>query len=653
MKSSGSIEHILGEERRFVPSAEFQQGAGVRSEQVAQLREWGSQDPEAFWAAQAERLKWIQPWKSVLEWDAPNARWFDGGKINASYNCLDRIVAEKGPDRLAFIWEAESGEIRRLSYGQVLEEVNRAANALRRIGIEKGDRVIVYLPMIPEAAIAMLACARVGAVHSVVFGGFSAEAIRDRVLDSEAKLIITADCGYRRGSPVLLKQNVDAALAKGCPTVQAQLVVNRGNQEVAWQEGRDLWWHEALAAESTECEAEPLESEDPLFILYTSGTTGKPKGIVHSTGGYLVQTCFSAGLVFDLQDRDVYWCSADVGWITGHSYIVYGPMLNGATILLYEGAPDHPSPSRFWEIIERHSVSVFYTAPTAIRAFMKWGEQHVQGSDLSSLRLIGTVGEPINPEAWIWYHRVIGQERCPIVDTWWQTETGSIMIAPLPSDTATKPGSATLPLPGIEAAVVDSDGKQCEVDQGGYLVIRRPWPSMLRGIYGDPKRFQEQYWSQYDGWYFTGDGARVDADGYFWVMGRVDDVMNVAGHRLSTAELESALVAHPTVAEAAVVSAPDEVKGEAIVAFVTLASGHSDKPEADLAADLSQHIVSAIGAIARPRQVIISPSLPKTRSGKIMRRLLRQIAAGEAATGDTTTLEDQSVVDALRERAQG
>jgi acetyl-CoA synthetase len=587
----------------------------------------------------------------VLEWKAPFAKWFVGGQLNVSENCLDRHVTTWRKNKAAIIWEGEPGETRTLTYQELLREVCRFANVLRGLGVEKGDRVGIYMPMIPEAAVTMLACARIGATHSVVFGGFSSEAVRDRMNDAEAKVIVTADGAYRRGTIVHLKANVDGALSgAGCPSVAGVVVVRRTGETIPMQAGRDHWWHERMEAASDVCPAEPLDSEHPLYILYTSGTTGKPKGVVHTTAGYLLQAALTTKYVFDLKDEDTFWCTADIGWVTGHSYVVYGPLANGATTLMYEGAPNWPEPDRFWRMIARHRVNVFYTAPTAIRAFVRWGEQWPLKHDLSSLRLLGTVGEPINPEAWMWYRTVIGGSRCPIVDTWWQTETGAIMITPLPGVTPTKPGSGTLPFFGVEPDVVDKDGKPVPAGAGGYLVIKKPWPSMLRTVYKDPERHAE-YWKKFPGIYFTGDGARRDADGYFWIMGRVDDVINVAGHRLGTMEVESALVSHPRVAEAAVVGRPDDLKGQALVAFVTVQSGGAT-PDEKLRAELKEHVVKEIGAIARPDEIRFTDGLPKTRSGKIMRRLLRDIAAGSETVGDTTTLEDYSVLARLREEEE-
>ncbi|HEX5005385.1 MAG TPA: acetate--CoA ligase [Gemmatimonadales bacterium] len=640
------LDTLLSEERRFPPSAEF----AARAAGTQAMYEAAARDRLAFWEEQARALEWITPWSSVLTWTPPHARWFDGGRLNVAANCLDRHLTGPRRNKAAIIWEGEPGDRRVYTYWALAREVGRAANALRRLGVKKGDRVAIYLPMIPEAAIAMLACARIGAVHSVVFGGFSAESLRDRIIDASATLLITADGGYRRGQMVPLKRIADQAVAE-CPTIRRVLVVRRGaagegdESFAEMTEGRDVWWHRALDRESAECPAEPMDAEDLLFILYTSGTTGKPKGIVHTTGGYLTQATATTRYVFDLREEDVFWCTADIGWVTGHSYVVYGPLANGATVLMYEGAPDWPERDRFWRLVARHGVTVFYTAPTAIRAFMKWGAEHPGRHDLSTLRLLGSVGEPINPEAWMWYHEHIGRGRCPIVDTWWQTETGGIMITPLPGVTTTKPGSATTPFPGIAAELVDTTGKPITVG-GGFLTLTEPWPGMLRTIYGDDARYQETYWSRFPGRYFAGDGAKVDGDGYWWVLGRVDDVLNVAGHRIGTMEVESALVDHPSVAEAAVVGKAHDLKGQAIAAFVTVKEGVT--PSADLRDDLRAHVATKIGAIAKPDDVIFSADLPKTRSGKIMRRLLKDIAEGRAL-GDTTTLADPNVVARLKE----
>ncbi len=660
--SQNTLDTLLSESRSFPPPAEFQEQALI-SDNSIYVR--AAADPETYWADWAEELHWFRRWDRVLDWQAPNAEWFVGGKLNAAYNCLDRHLETDRRTKPALIWEGEPGDQRTYTYEELHAEVGRAPNALRRLGVGRGDRVAIYLPMIPEAAIAMLACARIGAAHSVVFGGFSAESLRDRINDAEAKLLITADGGYRRGGVVALKQNSDDALEKkgGCPSLESVLVVRRHGADgetlegARMVDGRDHWWHDAVNAESAECAAEEMDSEDLLYILYTSGTTGQPKGIMHTTGGYMTQVYATTKWVFDLKEDDVYWCTADVGWVTGHSYIVYGPLANGATVLMYEGAPDFPDRGRFWGLVEKYGVTIFYTAPTAIRAFMKWGVKHPGEHDLSSLRLLGTVGEPINPEAWIWYNENIGGGRCPIVDTWWQTETGAIMITPLPGITATTPGSATLPFPGISADILNQDGERIEVG-GGFLAIRTPWPSMLRGIWGDPERYRNTYWTKWSGnsvggsgdeqpgesVYFPGDGAKRDEKGYFWVIGRIDDVLNVAGHRIGTMEVESALVDHHAVAEAAVVGKAHDVKGQAVAAFVTLKEGN--EPSDALKKELLDHVATKIGAIARPDDILFSADLPKTRSGKIMRRLLKDIAEGRAL-GDTTTLADPAVVDRL------
>jgi acetyl-CoA synthetase len=642
-----NIESHLVETRVFKPSDPFVQRAAIPSlEQYRDLYQQSIQDPDKFWGQQAtELLLWRQKWNTVLKWEAPFAQWFVGGKLNVSENCLDRHLTGARRNKAAIIWEGEPGEVRTLTYQQLHREVCKFANVLKRNRVQKGDRVIIYMPMTPEAAIAMLACARIGAVHSVVFGGFSSEAIKDRLNDSQAKVVITADGGYRRGAIVPLKKNVDEAL-KDNALVEKVIVYRRANNDISIKEGRDVWWHREMEYVDARCEPEALDSEDPLYILYTSGSTGKPKGILHTTGGYLLGVTMTTKYVFDLHEDDLYWCSADIGWVTGHSYVVYGPLSCGATTFMYEGAPNWPELDRFWKIIEKYAITVFYTAPTAIRAFIRWGDAYPKGHDLSSLRLLGTVGEPINPEAWMWYRTVIGGERCPIVDTWWQTETGGIMITPLPGAIPTKPGSATLPFFGVDAAVVDETGKEVPANVGGKLIIRKPWPSMLRTIWGDKARYEKVYWSDFPGFYFTGDGARRDEDGYFWIVGRIDDVLNVAGHRLGTSEIESALVSHPSVAEAAVVGRPDELKGQAVVAFVTLKQGAATLPE--LREELRQHVAVMIGAIARPDDVRFADALPKTRSGKIMRRLLKEIAAGGKVTGDTTTLEDLSVLATLR-----
>jgi len=645
--SNTDITSVLNERRKFPPPEAFAQHARLKTQtEYETLYRASMEDPERFWGDAAGELHWFKKFDQVLDWSkAPFAKWFTGGKINISYNCLDRHVNSDRKNKAALIWEGEPGDSRVYTYAQLHREVCKFTNVLKGLGIKTGDRVAIYLPMIPEAAIAMLACARLGAAHTVVFGGFSAEALADRINDAKACAVITADGGWRRGKIIELKKNVDLALQK-TPTVQHVITVKRTGQEVAMTAGRDHWYHDQMATASAVCPAEELDAEQLLFILYTSGTTGKPKGVVHTTAGYLLGTYLTTKYVFDVKDQDVYWCTADVGWVTGHSYIVYGPLANGATALMYEGAPNQPGPDRFWEIIEKYGVTIFYTAPTAIRAFIKWGDQHPKKHDLSSLRLLGTVGEPINPEAWMWYHEVIGGCRCPIVDTWWQTETGAIMATPLPGVTPTKPGSCTVPFFGVDLAVVNKDGKEVPANTGGFLVIRKPWPSMLRGIYGDDARYLKQYWSEIKPFYFTGDGARKDLDGYFWCMGRVDDVVNVAGHRLGTMEVESALVAHSKVAEAAVVGRPDELKGQALTAFVTLLSGLY--PSDELRDELKAWVTKEIGALARPDDIRFTEALPKTRSGKIMRRLLRDIAAGKESVGDTSTLEDYSVLAQLR-----
>ncbi len=644
------ITSVLKEKRSFPQPPEFAAAARINSMEAYQkLWQRARDDPEGFWADLADNLQWDQRWDRVLVWKEPHAQWFAGGKLNVSTNCIDRHLCGSRKNKAAIIWEGEPGDSRILTYQMLHREVCQFANVLKGQGIRPGDRVTLYMPMIPELAIAMLACARIGATHSVVFGGFSADAVADRNNDARARLLITADGGWRRGKVVPLKHNVDEALAKS-PTIEKCIVFNRCNQQVPMKPGRDLWWHELMAEASADCPAEPFDSEHPLFILYTSGSTGKPKGVLHTSAGYLLGVSTTHQWVFDLREEDTYWCTADIGWVTGHSYIVYGPLCNGATTLMYEGAPNHPREDRFWEIVEKYRVNTFYTAPTAIRAFIKWGDQWPAKHDLSSLRLLGTVGEPINPEAWMWYHEHIGRGRCPIVDTWWQTETGMILIAPLPGATPTKPGSATRPLPGVVAEVVDRQGRTLPPNQGGLLVLRQPWPAMLRTIFGDDERYRQQYWSHVPHCYFTADGARVDEDGYVWIMGRVDDVLNVAGHRLSTMEIESALVHHPKVAEAAVVGQPDELKGEGIACFVTLVSG--EKPTEELKKELREHVAHEIGALARPDSIRFTESLPKTRSGKIMRRLLRDIASGRQTTGDTTTLEDYSVLAKLREEEE-
>ena len=640
-----NIESHLVEKRVFKPAKQFAQRARIRSlQQYRRMYRESIDRPEKFWAREADELVWQRRWKKVLEWRVPFAKWFVGGKLNVSENCLDRHLAGPNRNKAAILWEGEPGDKRALTYQQLHRDVCRFANVLKRNRIRKGDRVMIYMPTIPEAAIAMLACARIGAVHSVVFGGFSADSIRDRIADCNAVAVITADGGYRRGAIVPLKKNVDDAL-RGGTSVKRVIIFRRAGNEIHVEEGRDVWWHRELEYVSAHCPPIPLDSEHPLYILYTSGSTGKPKGVLHTTGGYLVGIYSTAKYVFDLRDDDTYWCTADIGWVTGHSYVVYGPLANGATTLMYEGAPNWPEPDRFWRIIEEYAVNVLYTAPTAIRAFIRWGDHWLKKHDLSSLRLLGSVGEPINPEAWMWYKEKVGGGRCPVVDTWWQTETGAIMITPLPGAISTKPGSATLPFFGIDAAVVDEMGREVGPNVGGKLVIRRPWPSMLRTIYGDKPRYKKQYWSEYKGYYLTGDGARRDKDGYFWIVGRIDDVLNVAGHRLGTSEIESALVSHANVAEAAVVGRPDELKGQSVVAFVTLKGGVITS--ASLKDELRSHVGLHIGAIAKPDEIRFAEALPKTRSGKIMRRLLKEIASGKVVTGDTTTLEDLSVLATL------
>ncbi len=638
-----TIQALLREHRRFEPPEDFRRRARVQDPEIYAR---AARDPAAFWEGFARELRWAAPWKRALSGSGPEARWFVGGKLNASVNCLDRHLEEGRGDKIALVWEGEPGEVRRLSYRELHREVNRFGNVLRRLGIQAGDRVAIYMPMVPEAIVAMLACARIGAIHSVVFGGFSAEALRDRILDAEAKLLVTADGGYRRGQVVPLKQTADQVVAE-TPSVERVVVVARTGQAVPLDPRRDVRYETLVRDADRWCEPAVVDANHPLFTLYTSGTTGKPKGIVHSTGGYLTGTYATSRWVFDLRDEDLFWCTADIGWITGHSYIVYGPLAAGASVLVYEGAPDWPERDRFWAIAARHGVSVFYTAPTAIRAFMRWGASWVERHDLSRLRLLGTVGEPINPEAWIWYHEHVGGGRCPIVDTWWQTETGQILITPLPGLTATKPGSATLPFPGVGAEIRDEAGREVPLG-GGYLALTRPWPARTLGIWGDPQRFVDTYFGKWDrNTYFTGDGAKRDEDGYFWILGRVDDVINVAGHRIGTMEVESALVSHAAVAEAAVIGVPDELKGTAIAAFVSLREGVA--PEPQLTAALREHVVRKIGSIARPRDVFFAAELPKTRSGKIMRRLLRDVAEGRAL-GDTTTLADPAVVQRLREQ---
>lgn len=643
------IESLLKEKRVFKPAAEFARQANWSRKTVAELRRAGERSPERFWAKMArENVSWFTAPKKTLQWKPPFAKWFLGGKLNVSYNCLDRHLEGENAwrrNKAAILWEGEPGDTRVLTYGQLHREVCKFANVLKGLGVKKGDRVALYMPMVPELAVAILACTRIGAPHSVVFGGFSAEALRDRINDAGAKVVVTADGGYRKGAPLPLKPAVDGAL-EGAPGVEKVVVVRRTETDVTMKEGRDVWWHEQMQDASPHCPPAKLDAEHPLFILYTSGTTGKPKGILHTTGGYLTHVTTTAKAIFDLKEDDTYWCTADIGWITGHSYVIYGILSNGATTLMYEGTPTFPGPDRWWDVIERWGVTVFYTAPTAIRTFIRLGDEHPKGHDLSSLRLLGSVGEPINPEAWMWYHRVIGGKRCPIVDTWWQTETGGILITPLPGAVETKPGSATRPFPGIDAAIYDEEGGEVKPPSGGFLVVRKPWPGMLRGIWGDPKRFKEQYWSKYSKTYFTGDGAHRDKQGYFWIMGRVDDVMNISGHRIGTMEVESALVSHDKVAEAAVVGRPDDITGTAIVAFVTPLGGTALD---GLEATLRNHVAREIGAIAKPADVRFTEALPKTRSGKIMRRLLRDIASGKQTVGDTSTLEDYSVLAQLRE----
>ena len=637
-----TIDALASENRTFPPTNAFKATTLVAG---TELYDEANADDEAFWARQASELvEWFKPWNTVLDWQLPYAKWFEGGTLNVAHNCLDRHVNAGNGGRVAIHWEGEPGDTRKITYQDLLDEVSQFSNALKDLGVQKGDRVNIYLPMIPEAAVAMLACARIGAAHSVVFGGFSSQSLSDRINDAEAKVLITADGGYRRGEVFPLKPAADEA-CESTPTIDHVVVVKRGGNDVHMVDGRDHWYHDLLDGASTDCPAEPMEAEHLLFLLYTSGTTGKPKGIMHTTGGYLTQVTYTHKYVFDLKpETDVFWCTADVGWITGHSYIVYGPLSNGCTQVMYEGVPNHPGNDRFWEIIEKYGVTIFYTAPTAIRTFMKWGDHEPAKHDLSSLRLLGTVGEPINPEAWMWYQNTIGGGRCPIVDTWWQTETGGIMISPLPGATTTKPGSATFPLPGVSAELVDDDANPVSVG-GGYLTLTRPWPGMLRGIWGDAERYQDTYWSRFAGRYFAGDGAKLDDDGYLWLLGRVDDVMNVSGHRISTTEVESALVSHPAVAEAAVVGASDVTTGQAVIAYVILREGHDADEQ-----ELRNHVAGQIGGIAKPKQVYITTDLPKTRSGKIMRRLLRDVAEGRNI-GDTTTLADSSIVDELQAKA--
>jgi acetyl-CoA synthetase len=634
------IEALLREKRKFPPPKDFVKHANASTPSIYKD---AAKNPARFWERFARELHWFKPWKKTLEWKVPYAKWFVGGKLNVSYNCLDRHIDTARRTKAALIWEGEPGDTRTLTYWDLYREVNRFAAALKRRGVKKGDRVTIYMPMVPETAIAMLACTRIGAPHSVIFGGFAPDAVKERIHDAESTVLITADGGWRRGSIVPLKKNVDEALRE-CPEVKTVIVLRRTGQEIPMEPGRDIWWDEFVKDAPAHCPAEKMDAEDMLYLLYTSGSTGKPKGIVHTTGGYLTGVYATTKWVFDLHDTDVYWCTADIGWVTGHSYVIYGPLANGATTVMYEGTPDFPDKDRFWRIVEKHGVTICYTAPTAIRTFMRWGDEYPKRCDLSSLRLLGSVGEPINPEAWVWYWKVIGGGRCPVVDTWWQTETGQILITPLPGITTLKPGSATRPFPGIEAEVVDDKGKPAKA---GYLVLKKPWPGMLRGIYRDPQRFVAQYWSRYPGIYFTGDGAKLDEEGYFWLLGRVDDVMNVSGHRVSTMEVESALVDHPLVAEAAVIGRPHEIKGQAIAAFVTIKDGNKGTKE--LMEEIKAHVTKKIGALARPDDLIWAADLPKTRSGKIMRRLLRDIAEGKAL-GDTTTLADPAVVARLKEQ---
>jgi acetyl-CoA synthetase len=642
--TSPAIENLFKETRTFPPPEDFKARALVTDQSIYERAE---QDFEAFWADEARRLRWMREWDRVLEWDPPFAKWFVGGQLNVSDNCLDRHVDAGGGDKVAYYWEGEPGDTRTITYAELRDEVARFANALKELGVRKGDRVNIYMGMVPELPIAMLACARLGAAHSVVFGGFSASALRDRINDAEAKVLITQDEGWRAGKPVPLKRSADEA-CESTPSIEHVVVLRRTGNDVPMTDGRDLWWHELVEGQSTDCPPEPMDSEDLLYLLYTSGTTAKPKGIMHTTGGYLTGVASTHRLVFDLHDDDVYWCAADVGWVTGHSYIVYGPLANHATSVMYEGAPGYPEKDRWWELVEKYKVTILYTAPTAIRTYMKWGPDWPAKRDMSSLRLLGSVGEPINPEAWVWYHTHIGGGRCPVVDTWWQTETGMILITPLPGVTELKPGSATFPFPGIQADVVDDQGRPVGIPGGGYLVLKRPWPAMLRGIYGDPQRYKDTYWSRFEGSYFAGDGAKRDEDGYFWLLGRVDDVMNVSGHRISTTEVESSLVDHQDVAEAAVIGKVDETTGQQIVAFVTLKG--NVEPTDDTTQVLREHVARKIGKLARPTTIIFTPDLPKTRSGKIMRRLLRDVAE-ERELGDVTTLADPAIVESIRDKA--
>jgi acetyl-CoA synthetase len=649
-QSPTNIDSVLQEQRKFEPPDHFRERAHIKSlAEYERIYRESVEDPERYWAGIAAELHWFKKWDRVLEWNCPWAKWFVGAQINISYNCVDRHVSTWRKNKAALIWESEPGEVRTLTYQQLHTEVQKFANVLKSLGVRKGDRVAIYMGMTPELPVAMLACARLGAIHTVVFGGFAANALVDRIHDSQASTVITQDGSYRRGAEVKLFPAVEEAL-KSCPTVKNVVVYKRTGSHINLHSGRDHWWHELMQAVPDQCPAEPLDSEHPLYILYTSGTTGKPKGLVHTTGGYAVGTYLTTRLAFDLKDEDTFWCTADIGWVTGHSYIVYGPLQAGATALMYEGAPNFPEPDRFWSIIDRHQVNILYTAPTAIRTFIKWGEQWPRKHRLDSLRLLGTVGEPINPEAWMWYREVIGHGNCPVIDTWWQTETGHMMISPIPGAVAAKPGSATKPMPGVVAEVVDMQGTPVPENSGGYLVLKQPWPGMARTVYGDPDRYVKQYWSQIPGMYFTGDGARKDKDGYFWIMGRVDDVINVSGHRLSTMEVESALVAHDAVAEAAVVGRPDELKGQAISAFVTLEHGRDPSPQ--LKEELKKWVGKEIGALAKPDDIRFTDMLPKTRSGKIMRRLLRELAGGGEVKGDMTTLEDFSVIAKLKENEE-
>ncbi|UCE74700.1 MAG: acetate--CoA ligase [Methanomassiliicoccales archaeon] len=642
-----TIKSMLAEGRKFPPSDEFRKKANIKSlEEYLELYERSVSDPEKFWGDMAEELHWFKKWKKVISWDPPFAKWFEGGRINVSYNCLDRHLSTWRKNKAAIIWEGEPGDSRIFTYHQLHREVCKFANVLKKFDVTKGDRVCLYMPMLPELAIAMLACTRIGAVHSIVFGGFSADALRDRIRDSEAKLVVTCDGSFRRGKRIPLKSNTDRAL-EFCPSVEKVIVVNRTNLEVRMKGMRDHWWHDVMEHISPACPPEQMDAEDPLFILYTSGTTGKPKGVLHTTAGYLLYVYLTSKWIFDLKEEDTYWCTADIGWVTGHSYIVYGPLANGAASVMFEGVPNYPKPDRFWEVVEKYGINIFYTAPTAIRAIMRDGEKWPNMHDLSSLRLLGSVGEPINPEAWIWYYEVIGKERCPIVDTWWQTETGGILISPLPGAMELKPGCASRPFPGVVPAVLREDGSEVEKNEGGYLVIKEPWPGMLRTLYGDPERFKEQYFSKYPKYYFTGDGARIDEDGDYWLMGRIDDVINVSGHRIGTMEVESALVSHDVVAEAAVVPMPHEIKGQGLYAFVTLREGV--EKSGDLQNLLRAHVAKEIGPIAKPDKIQFADALPKTRSGKILRRILKVIASGKDDCGDTSTLADPKVVDTLLE----